>query len=47
MEKEGILFKLNQDVGVDVSIEDLLKFHAVLLATGSTRPRSLPIPGKT
>ena len=47
MEEEGITFKCNAEVGVNVSINDLLReFHAVVLAGGSTIPRDLPIPGR-
>ncbi|MEJ7739930.1 MAG: glutamate synthase subunit beta [Chitinophagaceae bacterium] len=47
MEEEGILFKCNANVGVDVSINDLLReFHAIVLAGGSTVPRDLSIPGR-
>lgn len=47
MEKEGITFKVNQNIGMDVKIQQLLDFDAILLATGSTRPRKLPIPGES
>ncbi|MEI6586982.1 MAG: glutamate synthase subunit beta, partial [Sediminibacterium sp.] len=47
MEEEGIVFKCNSNVGVNVSINDLLReFHAIVLAGGSTIPRDLPIPGR-
>ena len=47
MEEEGIVFKCNANVGVNVSINDLLReYHAVVLAGGSTVPRDLPIPGR-
>lgn len=47
MTKEGVDFKTNVTVGVDVSLADLRKkFDAVLLATGSTVPRDLPIKGR-
>jgi len=47
MEKEGITFKCNANVGVNVSINDLLReYHAIVLAGGSTVPRNLPIPGR-
>ena len=47
MEEEGIVFKCNAEVGVNVSINDLLReFHAIVLAGGSTIPRDLPIPGR-
>ncbi len=47
MEEEGIVFKCNSNVGVDVSINDLLReYHAIVLAGGSTIPRDLAIPGR-
>ena len=47
MEEEGMIFKCNANVGVDVSINDLLReFHAIVLAGGSTIPRDLNIPGR-
>ena len=47
MEKEGIVFKCNANVGVNVNINDLLReFHAVVLAGGATIPRNLEIPGR-
>ena len=46
MEEEGIVFKCNANVGVNVSINDLLReYHAIVLAGGSTVPRDLKIPG--
>ncbi len=47
MEEEGVVFKYNAHVGVDTSINDLLReSHAVVLAGGSTIPRNLSIPGR-
>ena len=47
MEQEGVIFKCQSNVGVNVSINDLLReFHAIVLAGGSTVPRNLPIPGR-
>ena len=47
MEEEGITFKCNAEVGVNVSINDLLReFHAIVLAGGSTIPRDLPMAGR-
>jgi glutamate synthase (NADPH/NADH) small chain len=47
MEEEGIEFKCNANVGVNVSVNDLLREnHAVILAGGSTIPRDLNIPGR-
>jgi len=47
MEEEGITFKCNANVGVNISINDLLReYHAIVLAGGSTIPRDLPVPGR-
>lgn len=47
MEEEGVVFRCNANVGVDVSINDLLReYHVIVLAGGSTIPRDLQIPGR-
>ncbi len=47
MEAEGIIFKLNANVGVNIPVQDLMdNFDAVVLAGGSTIPRDLKIPGR-
>jgi glutamate synthase (NADPH/NADH) small chain len=47
MKEEGITFQCHANVGVNVSIDDILRdFHAVVLAGGSTTPRNLDIPGR-
>lgn len=47
MEEEGIVFQCNANVGVNVSVNDLLReYNAVVLAGGSTIPRDLSIPGR-
>jgi glutamate synthase (NADPH) small chain len=47
MEEEGIVFKCNTNVGVNVSVNDLLReYHAIVLAGGSTVPRDLNISGR-
>ncbi|HSF46657.1 MAG TPA: glutamate synthase subunit beta, partial [Chitinophagaceae bacterium] len=47
LEEEGIIFKCHANVGVNVSINDLLReFNAIILAGGSTVPRDLDIPGR-
>lgn len=44
---EGINFRTNVKVGVDVKKEDLLEnFDAVLLAVGAEQPRDLPVEGR-
>ena len=46
LEEEGILFRPNMNVGVDISVEDLNNdFNALLLCGGATAKRSLPING--
>jgi glutamate synthase (NADPH/NADH) small chain len=47
MEEEGITFKCNANVGVNVNISDISReFHAIVLTGGSTIPRNLNIPGR-
>ncbi|MBE9125854.1 MULTISPECIES: glutamate synthase small subunit [unclassified Coleofasciculus] len=47
LEQEGVKFICNTEVGKDFPAENLLKeFDAVVLCTGSTRPRDLPIEGR-
>jgi len=47
MEEEGIVFQCNAEVGVNVSVNDLLRqFSAVVLTGGSTIPRDLPAQGR-
>ena len=47
MEEEGVQFKCNAHVGVNTSINDLLReYQAVVLAGGSTVPRNLAVPGR-
>ena len=47
MEEEGVSFRCNANVGVNISINDLLREnHAIVLAGGSTVPRDLNIPGR-
>ena len=44
---EGIEFRPNTDVGVDLSGEQLINdYDAVLLAMGAEQPREIPIPGR-
>ncbi|XP_034952284.1 putative glutamate synthase [NADPH] isoform X4 [Chelonus insularis] len=44
---EGIVFKTGVDVGKDISAQQLKEeYDAVLLCTGATWPRDLPIPGR-
>ena len=47
MEEEGIVFKCLANVGVNVSVNDILReFNAIVLAGGSTTARNLFIPGR-
>jgi glutamate synthase (NADPH/NADH) small chain len=47
MEEEGVVFTCNAEVGVNISVNDLLRqYHAIVLAGGSTIPRDLQVPGR-
>lgn len=47
MEQEGITFKTDSHVGVNVSAQNLQEeFDAVVLCGGASAPRDLPIPGR-
>lgn len=47
MMAEGVVFKTNVNIGVDVSVKELTeKFDAVILAGGSEKPRDINIPGR-
>jgi glutamate synthase (NADPH/NADH) small chain len=47
LEEEGVKFVCNTEVGKDFPVENLLKeFDAVVLCTGATKPRDLPIEGR-
>jgi len=47
MIKEGVVFKTNVNVGEDISADDLMRsFDAVVMATGSTVPRDIPIENR-
>lgn len=47
MEQSGIQFLCKSNVGVNVAIKDVLRtYNAIVLATGSTVPRDLPVPGR-
>jgi glutamate synthase (NADPH) small chain len=48
LEDEGITFQCNTEVGKDVTSEQLLNdYDAVVLCTGATKPRDLPIEGRS
>ena len=47
MEEEGVLFRTNANVGVNLSVQELRDgFDAIVLAGGATQARDLPIPGR-
>jgi glutamate synthase (NADPH/NADH) small chain len=47
MQKDGVVFKCNTEVGKDIPAEELVRNNdAVVLAGGSTIPRNLDIPGR-
>ncbi len=47
LEEEGIIFKTNIEIGKDFSAKKLVKdFDAVVMATGATKPRDLPVEGR-
>lgn len=46
MEREGVMFKCNAEVGRNIPVSELLPYDAVVLAGGATTPRDLPIPGR-
>jgi glutamate synthase (NADPH/NADH) small chain len=47
MEREGVMFRPNTNVGVDYPAQKLQKdFDAIVLCCGATQPRDLPIPGR-
>jgi glutamate synthase (NADPH/NADH) small chain len=47
MLEEGVMFRTNSHVGVNVSVSELREgFEALVLAGGSTTPRDLKVPGR-
>ncbi len=46
MKEEGIEFRVSTEVGTDISISELMQYDAILLATGATVPREMPLPGR-
>ena len=48
LEREGITFRCNTEVGKDITAEQLMAdFDAVVLCTGATKPRDLPIENRS
>jgi glutamate synthase (NADPH/NADH) small chain len=46
MEEEGVEFHTGVNVGVDMPVEELDRYDAVVLCGGATRPRNLQVPGR-
>ena len=47
MEAEGTRFRTNQNIGTDITWEELrARYDAVLIATGASVPRDLEVPGR-
>jgi glutamate synthase (NADPH/NADH) small chain len=47
LEDEGVIFKCNVNVGTDITAEQLRKdYDSIIVATGATKARDLPIPGR-
>lgn len=47
MEQEGIVFRTNAHVGVNISAKNLQdEFDAIVMCGGASAPRDLPIPGR-
>ena len=47
MAAEGVTFRTNAHVGVNVPVEELKRdFDAIVLSGGATKPRDLPVPGR-
>ena len=47
LEDEGVTFQCNTEIGKDLPVEQLLReYDSVMLCTGATKPRDLPIPGR-
>lgn len=47
MEEEGVTFACNTEIGKDIPAEQLRNdYDAVILCTGATKPRDLPIEGR-
>ena len=47
MAAEGVTFRTNAHVGVNVDVAELRRdFDAIVLSGGATKPRDLPVPGR-
>jgi glutamate synthase (NADPH/NADH) small chain len=48
LEREGVTFRCNTEIGKDITAEQLMAdFDSVVLCTGATKPRDLPIEGRS
>ncbi len=48
LEREGVTFRCNTEIGKDITAHELTTdFDAVVLCTGATKPRDLPIEGRS
>ena len=47
MEREGVIFRTNMEIGVDVPVERLMDdYYVLVLAAGAEQPRDLDVPGR-
>ncbi|HEY9380146.1 MAG TPA: glutamate synthase subunit beta [Burkholderiales bacterium] len=47
MREEGVEFRVNQHIGRDIPMQQLMdEYDAVVLAGGAEQPRDLPVPGR-
>ncbi|MCX6996146.1 MAG: glutamate synthase subunit beta [Kiritimatiellaeota bacterium] len=46
LEQEGIVFRTGAHLGVNVPVDELRAYDAVVLCGGATRPRDLNVPGR-
>lgn len=44
--QEGVTFQTNTEVGKNYPVEKLKEFDAIIICTGATQPRNLPIEGR-
>lgn len=46
MEEEGIRFVTGAHIGVNVPVEELKEYDAIVICVGATKPRDLQVPGR-
>ena len=47
MEREGVIFRTEMHIGVNVTVERLMDdYHVLVLAAGAEQPRDLEVPGR-